>query len=326
MNKIIVPNKVSLLYLVGGMCSCLLFLLYVNDVWWMFFCCLLAYFIQLGLGGFLTDNFGHETKVNDKNELDKLDSQYKMLKIVGIILIILTVIFDTFPFWATFDWFCHGLGLYIPQYEGGLLVTVMTIIIIAFWIYMIYLVINELKSPSAQYYENIKIKENEIKALEKEKAKAKLRHENNVAKFGEGYLEICSQFIVNEKEKKVWLSQNAYTLNVYAFDEIIDAEIEDIVTQHTTRGDIVTKTKTGNMIGRAVVGGALTGGAGAIIGGATAKKVSTVMPSEMQSKHRYNLLVTTRNISNPLITINFYQNGSVAQKCLATLKAIIHNK
>lgn len=238
----------------------------------------------------------------------------------------MTIFFDIFPFFATFDWFLHGLGFYIPKYEGGLLVSIITIIIIAFWIFMIFMVINDLKSPSSQYYEKIKNKKNEIEVLEKEKAEAELRHKINIAKYGEGYIEICSQFIVNEKEKKVWISQNVNSLNEYSFDEIIDAEIEDIITQHTSGGEIVTKTKTGNMIGRAVVGGVLTGGTGAIIGGATAKKVSTVMPSEIQIKHRYNLLVTTRNISNPLITINFFQNGSVAQKCLATLKAIIHSK
>ena len=80
------------------------------------------------------------------------------------------------------------------------------------------------------------------------------------------------------------------------------------------------------MVGRAIVGGILTGGVGAIIGGATAKKESTVTPTEIRTIHIYNLLVTTNNISNPLITIPFFENASLVQKCMATLKAIIHNK
>lgn len=126
---------------------------------------------------------------------------------------------------------------------------------------------------------------------------------------------------LTKKNKKLWLNKT-----LYSFEDILDAEIEDLATQHTTGGDIVTKTKTGSMIGRAVVGGVLTGGIGAIIGGATAKKESLVMPTKIHTIHRYNVLITTRNLSNPLITISCNDNSNLAQKCLATLKAIIHNK
>ncbi len=80
------------------------------------------------------------------------------------------------------------------------------------------------------------------------------------------------------------------------------------------------------MIGRAVVGGVLTGGVGAIIGGATAKKESIVTPTEIHTEDQYNLLITTKTLSNPLITISFFDNVRLVQRCLATIKAIIHNK
>lgn len=320
MNKIRVPKKISYLNLIVAPFSCILFLLYIGGAFWMFFTCLFAYFIQLCAGTFLTDNTS-EISVSNEDELDGLDLQFKKFRIVAISLITLTILLDTFPFLASCEWFCYGLGLYIPEYEGGVLVTLMTVIIIVFWIFMIFMLFNDLKSPSNQYYNNLKIKENERRRLEKEEAKAQARHENNVSKYGDGYVEICSQFIFNEREKKLWLCQTEYS-----FDEVIDVEIEDITTQHTTGGDIITKTKTANMVGRAIVGGILTGGVGAIIGGATAKKESTVTPTEIRTIHIYNLLVTTNNISNPLITIPFFENASLVQKCMATLKAIIHNK
>ena len=321
MNTIQIPKKISFLYLAVAPLSCLFFVLYIGGAFWMFFSCLFAYFIQLGMGAFLSDIATRKVHIQDEEQLDKLDSQYKIYRIAVISSISLTIILDTFPFFATCDWFCYDIGVYIPKYEGGILVSLMTIIIILFWLLMMSMTFTEVELPSNQYYQNIKNQENARKRMEQEKAQAKARHEQNISRFGDGYIEICPQIIFNENEKKVWLSQNEYS-----FDEIIDVEIEDIVTQRTTGGDIVTKTKTGSMIGRAVVGGVLTGGVGAIIGGATAKKESTVTPTEIHTQHRYNLLITTKNISNPLITISFSDNARLAQKCLATIKAIIHNK
>lgn len=320
MNIVQIPKKISLLFLAVAPLSCLIFILYIGGAFWMFFACLFAYFIQLGVGAFLSDNTC-KIQVQDEEQLVKLDSKYKKFRIAVISLIILTIILDTFPFLATSDWFCYGMGVYIPQYEGGILVSVMTIIIIIFWFLMLYMNSTEVKLPSIQYNQNVQNQKIERKREEREKAQAEARHEQNLSRFGEGYIEICPQIIFNEKDKKVWLSQNEYS-----FDDIIDVEIEDLVTQHTTGGDIVTKTKTGSMIGRAVGGGVLTGGVGAIIGGATAKKESTITPTEIHTKHRYNLLITIKNISNPLITISFSDNARLAQKCLATIKAIIHNK
>lgn len=322
MNTIRIPKKISFLYLAVAPLSCLFFVLYIGGAFWMFFSCLFAYFIQLGIGALLSDITTRKIRIQDEEQLDKLDSLYKIYRIAVISSVILTIVLDIFPFYTTSDWFCYDMGVYIPKYEGGILVFLMTIIIILFWLLMMYMTFTEdVKLPSNQYYQNIKNQENERKRMEQEKTQAKARHEQNISRFGDGYIEICSQLILNENKRKVWLSQNEYS-----FDEIIDVDIEDIITQHTTGGDIVTKTKTGSMIGRAVVGGVLTGGVGAIIGGATAKKESTVTPTEIHTEHRYNLLITTKNISNPLITISFSDNARLAQKCLATIKAIIHNK
>lgn len=58
-----------------------------------------------------------------------------------------------------------------------------------------------------------------------------------------------------------------------------------------------TKTKTGSLVGRSVVGGALLGPAGAIIGGATAKKKTT---STTQATDEVSFLV-------------YYDNGSIEE-------------
>ena len=79
-------------------------------------------------------------------------------------------------------------------------------------------------------------------------------------------------FIVDENEKKVVLNQN-----VYGFDQIKSYHVEneqstyladDIQIRQQTTG---YKKDTGEVLGRAVVGGVLAGGVGAVIGGVTAE-------------------------------------------------------
>lgn len=325
MNKIRLPKENLLLYYTLVPLSCLLFSFYICGIFWMFFSCLLAYLIQLTIPFVFIDSendISYETTVRNKEELKKLDSKCKQFRLIVTSFIILTIILDTFPFWATSSSFCsNAIGLKIPKYEGGILVFTMSIITILVLLFIILSINNELKLPSKQYNQNIKDEEERRKRDEREYLLAKNIHERNVALYGEGYEEVCHEFVFNEKNKKLWLNKT-----LYSFEDILDAEIEDLATQHTTGGDIVTKTKTGSMIGRAVVGGVLTGGIGAIIGGATAKKESLVMPTKIHTIHRYNVLITTRNLSNPLITISCNDNSNLAQKCLATLKAIIHNK
>ena len=329
MCKIRIPKKVLLLYLAIAPLSCLLFLPYIKGSFWMFFSCLFAYFIQLGVGsGIFSEegNLTYERIIKNEIELEKLDTTYRVIRVIAISIILLTILLDTFPFWASSNWFCHSvcrntLGFYLPNYEGGILVSIMTIVIILFWIFMILGVINDIKSPSRQYCQSIKEKEEGRKLKERENLRIQAHHQQNVALYGKEYQEIFPLFIFNDTTKKLWLCNIEY-----AFDDILDADIEEITNQYTTGGDIITRTKTGSMLGRAAVGGLLTGGVGAIIGGATAKKESIISPTEIHTEHTYNILVTTKNISNPLITVPCNENSGLAQKCLATLKAIIHSK
>lgn len=326
MTKILLPKKILLLYLLIVPLSCLFFLLYIEGEFWMFFSCLLVYFFQVSTLACLTEypfikRFVLSINVQNESELYKLDTKYQTIKFVAISIIILTIIIDTFPILACFDWFCNGgIGIYIPEYEGGILVSLMVIVAIFFLSSTIYEFNDFFKLPSKQYQQYIANEEERIKRIEKEKLQAKARHEEKVSLFGARYKEICAQFIFNETEKRIWLCGNEYS-----FDEILDAEIEDNTTQYISGGEVISETNTGNMIGRAIVGGILTGGVGAIIGGATAKKETYITPTEIHSEHHYNVLITLRDISNPLLTVSCNDNLRLAQKCLATLKAIIHN-
>lgn len=68
--------------------------------------------------------------------------------------------------------------------------------------------------------------------------------------------------------------------NPYNFKDIISFEVMDNSNIIYSNQTLTTKTNAGSVIGRAAVGGLLFGGAGAIIGGATASK-QTVVPGNI---------------------------------------------
>lgn len=105
--------------------------------------------------------------------------------------------------------------------------------------------------------------------------------------------------------------------SIYSFDDIVEYEL--LV-------DGATVTKGG--LGRAVVGGALFGGVGAIVGGVTGGKKATAMTNKMQIK------ITVNNFQQPSVYITLifaptktdsyvYKNAyKTAQEILSTFSLI----
>lgn len=104
----------------------------------------------------------------------------------------------------------------------------------------------------------------------------------------------------DSKRKKVaFLSKTCETV-FYSYKDILTSEIE--IDGETTT---ITKTKksTTSVVGRALIGGILTGGIGAVIGGLTGKSSSS---SKQKDKIRsINLKITVNDLSNPIHKINF---------------------
>lgn len=91
---------------------------------------------------------------------------------------------------------------------------------------------------------------------------------------------------VDVKQRKVFevgLEDKTYEAKLQLIDlnNVIDVEIiED--------NQVINKVSNSSMIGRAVVGGVLTGGVGAIIGGHTAKSKTTKVVKEISLRFRMN--------------------------------------
>lgn len=127
-------------------------------------------------------------------------------------------------------------------------------------------------------------------------------------------------FVAFDDEQKKWATLSSILGNIeqiYSYSDIVDFELlED--------GESVAK----GGLGRALVGGLLFGGTGAIVGGVTGKRKTTGVCSSLKLK------VTVNNLTDPVVYINFIntktkKNSStyqviaeLAQECLSVFQLI----
>ncbi|MFZ4621109.1 MAG: hypothetical protein ACOYNS_11155 [Bacteroidota bacterium] len=84
--------------------------------------------------------------------------------------------------------------------------------------------------------------------------------------------------IVSAHIERMFVTHGPYQINGYRLDQLksIDLLVDSSTSTSTVNesGTITTKAKTGNLIGRTIVGATVLGGPGAIIGGTTGTKSS----------------------------------------------------
>lgn len=140
-------------------------------------------------------------------------------------------------------------------------------------------------------------------------------------------LTISKEIWVYDTLKKVIIQKK-----VYDFSDILSCSCKDY--ERVEKGDTkitstsTTKTDNGNMIGRAIIGGVIAGEAGAIIGGATAKKQtetnSVVEQEDDITHHEYVVSISVKDTVNPLIKLFLGENESSATEIVALMNAIIN--
>lgn len=169
-----------------------------------------------------------------------------------------------------------------------------------------------------------------IQAQEKEKEEYNKHLANLSAKFGEctinenlgnwGEHRIESRVLIYEQSNIIVINSNEYK-----FSDILGYSLVDDATSETiTTSTGAAKTSTGNMIGRAVVGGVLTGGLGAVAGAATAKKnISENATSQTTTTHKYTLYINVNSLQEPTIALCIGDDASKAQKLAGIMNVII---
>lgn len=132
-------------------------------------------------------------------------------------------------------------------------------------------------------------------------------------------LDLSKEIMAFGSAKRIWLLGRDLPMS-----DIISCTFSD--NKQIIKGNISyeTKTNTGNMAKRAIVGGALLGGTGAVIGGATAKKGTTVKQEDDKIVHDYTVIININNLSEPVIRIPLGQDGSTVNEIVGLMNVIIN--
>lgn len=173
-------------------------------------------------------------------------------------------------------------------------------------------------------------KNNDVKIANELRNKKEIEYKNELELISKEYGKITNKIELRENSKdncilifaetkKIWILGKTYD-----FKDIIGCSLSD--NSHIEKGKVTyeTKTSTGSMLGRAVVGGVLTGGVGAVIGGATAKKNTVAVPQGYDKViHDYTVLVNINSLTTPIVRISCGSNGGKVNDIVAIMNVII---
>lgn len=132
---------------------------------------------------------------------------------------------------------------------------------------------------------------------------------------------IENELIVFDKTKKLWLCGEEI-----AIENINSFVVDDESTIQKGQIKAVTSTDTGSLAGRSIAGALLGGEAGAIIGGATAKKETIFSQEDDKVIHNYALIVNIRDLNKPMITIKIGKDKNKALEINALMEVVMTMK
>ena len=205
------------------------------------------------------------------------------------------------------------------------------ILVIGFAVLGVFLIYayNDGKKKEEEREEKLRL-EKARKQAEKEKQEQIYNSEKEklIEKYGEPdktivveELNLSKEIIAFGKVNRIWLLGKDLPMG-----DIISCTFND--NQRIEKGKVSyeTKTSTGNMAKRAVVGGVLLGGTGAVIGGATAKKNTVVNQENDKLIHDYTVIININSLSDPIIRIPLGKDGAKVNEIVGLMKVIINRR
>ncbi|WP_373147708.1 hypothetical protein [Parabacteroides distasonis] len=134
-------------------------------------------------------------------------------------------------------------------------------------------------------------------------------------------LNLEKEIIAFGKVNRIWLLGKDLPMS-----DILSCTFND--NQRVEKGSVSyeTKTSTGNMAKRAIVGGVLTGGVGAVVGGATARKETTVKQDNDKVMHDYTVIININSLSEPIVKIPIGSDGAKVNEIVGLMNVIINRK
>ncbi|MEG2014553.1 MAG: hypothetical protein RR086_02365 [Clostridia bacterium] len=151
--------------------------------------------------------------------------------------------------------------------------------------------------------------------IAEENIKSTLSQHNFVTTNEVGFSE--SKIFIDTNSKQ-WSIQDGTKdgLSIREVRKLADILSFEIVDNST----IVYKTKVEGGLTRAIIGGALFGGVGAIVGANTAGSSTST-----HTNNSYKVLFTVNDINSPTVEFNCFGDLGVAQKVVATFEVIKYN-
>ena len=195
-------------------------------------------------------------------------------------------------------------------------------------VFLIY-AYNDGKKKEEEREEKLRL-EKARKQAEKEKQEQIYNSEKEklIEKYGEPdktivveELNLSKEIIAFGKVNRIWLLGKDLPMG-----DIISCTFND--NQRIEKGKVSyeTKTSTGNIAKRAVVGGVLLGGTGAVIGGATAKKNTVVNQENDKLIHDYTVIININSLSDPIIRIPLGKDGAKVNEIVGLMNVIINRR
>ena len=152
----------------------------------------------------------------------------------------------------------------------------------------------------------------------------------------EGNCLLINQCRIYQKAERLMIITE-HKLHIIPFSKIIGYKVVNLNQGKTplySATTSITKTDNGDMIKRAIIGGVVAGGVGAVIGGATAKRKTTkssstaeeyanMMSRYMASLPDMELTINIDDVISPSIKIAFDQCKKSVEKIADTLNVIV---
>lgn len=126
------------------------------------------------------------------------------------------------------------------------------------------------------------------------------------------------EVVVFEETDRVWICGKAYPMR-----SILGCMLEN--NHSIIRSDVVstTKTDTGSMLGRSIVGGVAAGDAGAIVGGTTASMTTISKGGVDKISHNYTIIVYVDSLVEPTISIHTGTDSKKTNEIVGLMNVII---
>jgi hypothetical protein len=129
------------------------------------------------------------------------------------------------------------------------------------------------------------------------------------------------EIIAFEKSKRIWICGKDFPMK-----SILSCTFTN--DKKVVKGQITstTKTNSGNMVKRAVVGDVLLGGTGAIIGGSTASKLTITTKEDDKVYHDYTVVINVDSLSEPIIRVHVGSDGETVNEIIGLINVIVNRK